>query len=281
MPARSLPPARLLFCLPLGVMPLIVGCGPDEGSQVTFASEAPEERPSDSIQYEYGGDASAAVYIRRAAMELYAKGEVGEAVAMFDDAIEKQPSVQPFLWQRGIALYQLGRFEDAAKQFESHQSVNGADVENVVWHLASVARSPGETIESARERIIEIDVARDSRPPMDVIHDLFAGTATEEDVREAAEEAGSMQADFYADLYIALYREAAGDEEGAKEAIRKACSHSSDLMMVLFAQVHRFTVYGEGEPPVPPDPMSEAGDADSGPPPELDLLKNPQAGSGD
>ena len=38
-------------------------------------------------------------------------------------------------WQRGIALYYAGRYQDCREQFESHRTVNPDDVENAAWHF--------------------------------------------------------------------------------------------------------------------------------------------------
>ena len=51
------------------------------------------------------------------------------------------PDEAPYLWQRGIALYYAGRYDDCRRQFESHRSVNPDDVENAAWHFLCVARA--------------------------------------------------------------------------------------------------------------------------------------------
>src|SRR4051794_8538004 len=66
-------------------------------------------------------------------------GHVGQAVADFDHYLELAPEARPHHWQRGIALYYAGRYEDAAKQFELHRTVNPEDVENATWHFLCVA----------------------------------------------------------------------------------------------------------------------------------------------
>ncbi|MEO6033702.1 MAG: tetratricopeptide repeat protein, partial [Verrucomicrobiota bacterium] len=75
--------------------------------------------------------------------EHFKLGQIKESIADFDKFIELVPHQAPYLWQRGIACYYAGRFEDGRKQFELHQSVNSSDVENAVWHFLCVARSAG------------------------------------------------------------------------------------------------------------------------------------------
>jgi lipoprotein NlpI len=35
----------------------------------------------------------------------------------FDAALALQPQMRPYLWQRGLSLYYLGDFQQAAQQF--------------------------------------------------------------------------------------------------------------------------------------------------------------------
>ena len=70
----------------------------------------------------------------------FAAGKMDECIAAYDNVIRLQPSAEPRLWQRGLALYYADRFDDGVKQFETHQTVNSQDVENAVWHLLCAAR---------------------------------------------------------------------------------------------------------------------------------------------
>ena len=66
-------------------------------------------------------------------------------------------------------------FDDGAKQFELHKTVNPDDVENSAWHFLCVARSKG--IESVRKGLI--DVTGDSRIPMMKVQEMLAKYAQE------------------------------------------------------------------------------------------------------
>lgn len=50
-------------------------------------------------------------------MAKFRKNEIEAAVADFDAAWQAAPQLRPFLWQRGLALYYIGRYKDAAQQF--------------------------------------------------------------------------------------------------------------------------------------------------------------------
>ena len=58
----------------------------------------------------------------------FAAGRIDECIAAFDAVIRLDPSTEPQLWQRGLALYYADRFADGVKQFEQHQKVNTQDV---------------------------------------------------------------------------------------------------------------------------------------------------------
>src|ERR1051325_10963075 len=73
-------------------------------------------------------------------MKRFIKGEIAESVRDFDRAAEADPAVAPHLWQRGIAWYYLGKYEEGRKQFEIHRTVNPDDVENAAWWYLCMAR---------------------------------------------------------------------------------------------------------------------------------------------
>lgn len=161
-----------------------------------------------------------------------------ESVAAFDRLIALEPGAKPQLWQRGLSLYYTGDYKAGREQFEVHQTVNPADVENAAWHFICVARA--ENVEAARKALIPIE--GDSRIPMKEVHDLFAGKGSEEAVLKAAEtgEGETLRNHrCYAHLYLGLYFEALGDEAKAKGHMLKAAGdYSMDHYMGKCAQVH-------------------------------------------
>jgi lipoprotein NlpI len=148
---------------------------------------------------------------------LHARGEehfrqarIKESIADFDQQLKLQPARAAEHWQRGISYYYAGEYEKGARQFELHRTVNPQDVENAAWHFLCVVRGPQGSVELAREKLIP--VTRDSRIPMAQIQQMFAGTATPEEVLHAGETAGGT-AKFYAELYVGLYYEALGRDD--------------------------------------------------------------------
>lgn len=160
----------------------------------------------------------------------FAAGRMNESVKAYDKAIGLQPSIEPRLWQRGLALYYADRFADGVRQFETHQTVNSQDVENAVWHLLCAAKI--SDVENARKKLIPI--TGDKRVPMSQIYEMFAGRMTPEDVLDRArntktktepENQRELQL-YYAHLYTGLYHEMLGKPEAARAALEKAAKNN-------------------------------------------------------
>ena len=162
-------------------------------------------------------------------------GRVSESAAGFDTLVRLVPSAGPELWQRGIALYYAGRYQDCRKQFESHRTVNPNDVENAVWHFLCVARADS----ADKARVALLPVGPDSRVPMRQVYEMFRGTLSPEMVLKAA---GAREtAQFYAQLYVGLYFDALRDSRRALEHITMAADdryREAGGFMHTVAKVH-------------------------------------------
>jgi lipoprotein NlpI len=159
------------------------------------------------------------------AVAAFENGRFAESAAAFDSLASALPERAPYLWQRGIALYYAGRYDDCRRQFESHRAVNPDDVENAAWHFLCVARA--ESSEKARAALLP--VGPDARVPMREVYQMFRGALTPEQVLSTA---GSLpEAQFYAHLYVGLYFDALGMKKRAL-----------DLMTI--AAEDRFARYG-------------------------------------
>ena len=165
----------------------------------------------------------------------FESGRIAESATGFDNLAKLIPNSAPQLWQRGIALYYAGRYEDCRAQFESHRTVNPNDVENAAWHFLCVARA--ESPQKARAALLP--VGPDSRAPMREIYQMFRGALTPEKVLAAA---GSQpESQFYAHLYLGLYFEAVGNEGRALEHITAAAADRYARIggyMHMVARVH-------------------------------------------
>jgi lipoprotein NlpI len=173
--------------------------------------------------------------IMNRAVAAFEKGQFSESASAFDELAKAVPDQAPQLWQRGIALYYAGRYEDCRRQFESHRTVNPDDVENAVWHFLCVAR--GESPAKARAALLP--VGPDARVPMREVYQMFRGTLTPEQVLSAAgSQPGAL---FYAHLYVGLYFEAQGMPARALEHIKIAAADRFEReggYMHMVARVH-------------------------------------------
>jgi lipoprotein NlpI len=145
-------------------------------------------------------------------------GRIDASVAGFDTLARLAPDAAPQLWQRGIALYYVGRYADCRRQFESHRTVNPNDVENAAWHFLCVARA--ESPEKAKAALLP--VGPDARVPMRQVYQMLRGDLKPDEVMAAAGDRAEAQ--FYAHLYVGLYFEALGNKAGALEHINAAAS---------------------------------------------------------
>ena len=126
------------------------------------------------------------------AVDDFEAGRFVQSAAGFDRVASLAPKDAAQLWQRGIALYYAGRFDDCRKQFELHRTVNPDDVENAAWHFLCVARAVGP--EKARSALLP--VGPDPRVPMRQVYQMLQGSLTPEAVLKSAGNDPSAQ--FYA-----------------------------------------------------------------------------------
>lgn len=169
------------------------------------------------------------------AVSEFERGRIEPSVSAFDELARTAPRLMPQLWQRGIALYYAGRFEDCRRQFEAHRTVNPDDVENAAWHFLCVARAESP----AKARAALLPVGPDARVPMREVYQLYRGAMTPDQVLQA----GGTRPDgqFYANLYVGLYYEALGETANARRAIETAAQErfaSAGGYMHMVARVH-------------------------------------------
>jgi len=152
------------------------------------------------------------------AIDDFLAGRIKESVTGFDRVVALVPDAAPELWQRGIALYYVGRYDDCRKQFESHRTVNPNDVENPAWHFLCVAHAESPV----KARAALLPVGPDQRSPMREVYEMFKGSMTPDAVLAAAGQSASAR--FYAELYVGLYYEATGNKAAGLTHLKAAAS---------------------------------------------------------
>jgi lipoprotein NlpI len=162
-----------------------------------------------------------AYYVR--GRENFRLAHVRESVTDFNKYVELRPDAAARQWERGIACFYTGQYEDGSKQFEMYQKFDGHDVENSVWRYLCLVPQVG--VERAKATMLPIE--NDRRVPMMQIYELYRGKIEPNAVLAAAR-ADKPPADvlegrlFYAHLYLGLWHEAQGDKTKAKQFIDAA-----------------------------------------------------------
>ena len=185
-------------------------------------------------------------------MQEFQSNQVEKSVASFDAAIELDPSSADYLWQRGLSLYYVDRFDEAAEQFLRDVRLNPRDTEESIWRLISQARSEPGGFSSAQARMISIE--GETRPYMRAIYDVFAGRRPVAELEALAQSAadavakpaglfaaagreGALRTGFYCELYLGLLAEAQGDAPRARDHLVRAAASpyaaSGDYMAAL------------------------------------------------
>ncbi|XP_021898857.1 uncharacterized protein LOC110815379 isoform X1 [Carica papaya] len=181
-------------------------------------------------------DREAVVAIRRG-MLLFRQGDVLGSLSEFDKAIEIDPRQKAYLWQRGLSLYYLDRFEEGAEQFRIDVAQNPNDTEESIWCFLCEAQLYG--VDEARNRFLE--VGRDPRPVMREAYNMFKDGGDPEQLVAAFSSRQDAEY-FYASLYAGLYHESQSKQDSAKFHILAACQspygQRADDYMASLAKVH-------------------------------------------
>jgi tetratricopeptide (TPR) repeat protein len=170
-------------------------------------------------------------------MDAFRRGDVALSISLFDGALALEPRLAPYLWQRGLALFFAGRYEEGAQQFRRDVLVNANDTEESVWAFLCEAKQPELGFEAARSRLLPVGV--DRRPVMSAVYALFQGQdGALARLRVAADRDASSR--FYAPLYEALFLDAHGETAQARETLQAAlqspyyaAASSTDLMTAV------------------------------------------------
>lgn len=173
------------------------------------------------------------MYIYRG-MIYFKLGRLLESLQDFNKAEELNPQLTPYLWQRGISYYYLGKYAKGARQFELDLSVNSQDVEETLWHYLCLAQL--ENSLSARECLLPVKY--DLPFFMRQIYRLFAGKSSVEILLQTLN-TDDIRDLFYMNLYLGLYYEAQKDQKNSIFYINKAIDCKIDDYMWYLAYLHR------------------------------------------
>ena len=74
-------------------------------------------------QDDFGDDAADPVQLFKRGQEAHARGDLAQAISLYDAAIKVRPEFPEALFQRGNALVSLGRYAEAEKSFQNSASL--------------------------------------------------------------------------------------------------------------------------------------------------------------
>jgi lipoprotein NlpI len=150
-------------------------------------------------------------------------GRFKEAAADYDQMVELDAALDASHWRRGIALFYAGEFDKAARQFERYHSFDNVDRENGIWRYLCQYKADGA--EAARAGLLKYE--KDDREPFGDVYRLFEGAAAPETLIRRIEQAEISLSErekrlFYAHLYIGLWHAVRERPEQARPHLLKA-----------------------------------------------------------
>lgn len=180
----------------------------ENAEAIQLATQAIKQDPKNASAYKTRGRV------------LFCAARISESISDFDKYVELMPELEPRQWERGIAYYYAGRYQQGATQFERYQTFDGHDVENSVWRFLCMA--PGVGV--VRAQTVMLPIENDRRIPMMQVFELFRGKCQPDDVLAAAKAGNPDEATlagrlFYAHLYLGLWFDANSKKDDAKRYI--------------------------------------------------------------
>lgn len=154
-------------------------------------------------------------------------GQFEASVKSFDAYVKAAPNAESRQWERGISMYYARQYKRGAQQFELYQTFHDQDVENSVWRFLCMVPETGVK----KARAVMLPIENDRRIPMMKVFEMYRGTATPQDVLNAARrgdpDASTLKGRlFYAHLYLGLYYEVLEKDALARKYIKLAADKS-------------------------------------------------------
>lgn len=185
-------------------------------------------------------------------MEALLQGNFEKSLWALDCAPHLAPDLSSSLWQRGLACFYSGRYDDGVRQFESDMVKNGSDVEEVIWHFLCRCKLHGFQKAKA-DGFLPLTGEPEVSPMLEVLN-LFQGKGTVEDVLSAATNPdgspvlsyNATSALAYARFYIGLFHEMRGNTVEAEKNLRSAAEMQNPDQMGELMRMHYHLFYKAG-----------------------------------
>ncbi len=177
-------------------------------------------------------------------MDALLQGDFENSTWALDSALYISPRLAPFLWQRGVACFYSGRFEEGMRQLQADMEKNGSDVEEVLWHFFCRCRLEG--FKKASEDGFLSLTGAPQVPPMIQVLNLYQGNGTVDDVFAAASNPnGSPVLSYngsnalaYAHFYVGMFYEIQGEVDEAEKHLRSAAEMKSPDFVGKLMSLH-------------------------------------------
>ena len=182
------------------------------------------------------------LYIKRGMLH-FKLGRLTDSLKDFNKAEELNPQLTPYLWQRGLTYYYLGKYAKAARQFELHLSIQSQDIHNTLWFFLAMAQL--EDIYMARDCLLPVGDNIDSY--MQNIYLAFAGRYNLNNLIHLNDDfdriknmpMGDRYHLFYTNFYAGLYCDVIGDKNKSAFLIDKAINYPIEDYMWYVACTHQ------------------------------------------
>lgn len=175
----------------------------------------------------------AKTYISRG-MVYFKLARLTSSLQDFNQAEKLNPQLTPYLWQRGLTYYYLGKYAQGARQFELDLSVQSQDLEETLWYYLCLAQ-----LENASEiRDCLLKVRDDPRPIMGQVYQFYGGKCSLEQLLAMGKKEGLIGL-FYSNLYLGLYYEAHKKQERSQFYINQAVKYQTNDYLWYLACVHQ------------------------------------------
>ena len=175
------------------------------------------------------------LYIQRG-MIYFKLAQLNYSLKDFNKAEELNPQLTPYLWQRGLTYYYLGKYAKAGRQFELDLSVNSQDMEETLWLYLAIAKL--ENPHTAQDCLLPVKY--DPRAFMRQIYQVFAGKSNISTLTNINQNAGLKEI-FFSYLYAGLYYFVRGDNANANLYIKRAIEFKINDYMWHLACVHLYS----------------------------------------
>ena len=178
------------------------------------------------------------------------KGQFEKAQWALDGALYLHSSNpgkgNPSLWQRGLSCFYSGHYQEGVRQFEHDMSVNGNDVEEVVWHFLCRCCICGYQKAHSDGFLALSGDYTSTVVPMQQVLELYKGTGSVQEVLTSATSSdGSMVTSYndtnalaYAHFYIGIYHEMRKEISVAKKHFKAAAELKNPDFIGRLMQMH-------------------------------------------